>query len=191
MVRRVISGEELKRILRNQNIERERIVDFHEKKFNHQGTMSKISLEEVEAKLREKNVDAQIVKTVIKELEEVVEEEKDNRDTTPKQKNEFLIVLLDPNDELKGRDFTGFVVQQKQGDDAGLVLDKIRTAAHDTNAAKKRKKNMIKTMTDAFHGIKRAFIKSKNIMIKTKIPVRVLITNDKLSEETNENQVSN
>lgn len=142
--------------------------------------MSKISIEEVESALLKQNLDKQVVATVIKDLTEVVQEEKENRDTTPKQKNEFLIVLSDPNDELKDRDLTGWVVQMKQGDDAGLVLDKIRQAAHDTNAAKKRKKNIIKTLTCAFSGIKRAFLKSRNIMIKTKHPVRVLIANESL-----------
>jgi hypothetical protein len=142
--------------------------------------MSKISIEEVESVLRQQNVDAKIVNTVIGHLNEVIQEEKENRTTVPKQKNEFLIILSDPNKELVGKDYVGYVVQMKQGDDAGLVLDKIKAAAHDTNAAKKRKKSMLTTMADAFHGIKRAFLKPKNILIKTKEPVRVLITDGKL-----------
>lgn len=140
----------------------------------------KISIEEVEEALRKVGVSADLAGKTLKHLQEVVEEEKENRDTTPKQKNEFLVVLLDPEDKLKGQELTAWVIQQKQGDDAGLALDKIRQAAHDTNAAKKRKKNVIKTLTDAFRGIKRAFLKSRNILIKTKHPVRVLITNDAL-----------
>jgi hypothetical protein len=120
------------------------------------------------------------VSAVVREINEVIEEEKNSRVAVPKQKNEFLIVLSDPQNELQGKDFTGWVVQMKQGDDAGLVLDKIKAAAHDTNAAKKRKKNMITTLADAFYGIKRAFLKPKNVLIKTKEPVRVLITDGKL-----------
>jgi hypothetical protein len=144
--------------------------------------MSKISIEDVQDALLKQNIDKQVVATVIKDLTEVVQEEKENRDTTPKQKNEFLIVISDPVAHISSLscDFTGWVVQMKQGDDACLVLDKIRAAAHDTNAAKKRKKNIIKNMTEAFAGIKRSFLKSKNVMIKTKHPVRVLITNETL-----------
>jgi hypothetical protein len=138
--------------------------------------MSKISIEEVESALRAQNVDMKVVNSVLTQLNEVIEEEKENRGTTPKQKNEFLIILSDPNKELVGKDFVGYVVQMKQGDDAATVLDKIKAAAHDTNAAKKRKKTMLKTMADAFYGIKRSFLKPKNILIKTKTPVRVLIT---------------
>ena len=142
--------------------------------------MSKISIEDVEGILRKQNVDTQVVNTVIREMEEVIQEEKDNKVPVPKQKNEFIIVLSDPNNELAGKDFVGWVVTQKQGEDAGLILDKIRAAAGETNAAKKRKKNMIMNMADAFYGIKRFFLKSRNVAVKTKEPVRVLITDGKL-----------
>lgn len=142
--------------------------------------MSKISIEEVEAVLRKQNVDVKIVKNVIDELVEVVKEEKDSRATGPKQKNEFLIVLSDPNNELAGKDFVGWVVQMKDGDDAGLVLGKIQDAARDQNAAKKRKRGIINNMVEAFSGVKRRFLKPKDIMIKTKEPVRCLVTDGKL-----------
>lgn len=142
--------------------------------------MSKISIEEVEVTLLKQKVDPKIVITIIKELTEVIEEAKEDRDTTPKQKNEFLIVLSDPNNDLAGKEFTGWVIQQKQGDDAGLALDKIKEAARATNEAKKRKKNMITTMADAFYATKRFFLKSKNIMVKTKEPIRVLVTDGRL-----------
>jgi hypothetical protein len=144
--------------------------------------MSKISIEEVEAALRAKNVEPQIVNSIIKELNDVIEEEKDNRGGTPKQKNEFLIVINDPMGHISSlsTDFTGWVVTQKEGEDAGLVLDKIRQSAQDTNAVKKRKRNMITTFTEAMYGAKRFFLKSRNIAVKTKEPVRILITDNTL-----------
>ena len=142
--------------------------------------MSKISIEEIQGILAKKQVPPQTIAEVVREAEEIIQEEKDNRVTAPKQKNEYLIVLSDPQNELAGKDFTGWVIQQKDGEDAGLALDKIRQAAHDTNAAKKRKRNMITTLVDAFASTKRLFLKSRHIAIKTKDPVRVLITDGKL-----------
>lgn len=142
--------------------------------------MSKISIEEVEEALFKQNIDSAIVTKVIKELGEIAEEKKAERPALPKQKNEFLIVLSDPENALAGKDFAGWVVQIPVGDDPGLVLGKIRDAAKETDAAKKRKKSVISTMGEAFLGIKRKFIKSKNVHIKTKIPVRVLVTDNKL-----------
>lgn len=141
--------------------------------------MSKISIEEVEATLLRQKIDPKVVVSVVKELTDVIQEEKDNKVEVPKQKNEFLFVLNDPADEFKGKDLTGWVVQMKQGDDAGQVLGKIKDAALDTNEAKKRKKGLLTNFADAFYGVKRIFLKPKNILIKTKEPVRVLITNGK------------
>jgi hypothetical protein len=146
--------------------------------------MSKISIEDLQSILSKQNIAPQVVQTVLKEAQEIIQEEKEDRQdsATPKQKNEFLIVVSDPMGHISSlsSDFTGWVVTMKEGDDAGTVLDRLKQAARDTNAGKKRKRNMIENMADAFRATKRAFLKSKNLMIKTKEPCRVLITDGKL-----------
>lgn len=143
--------------------------------------MSKISLEEIEHTLSNQKLDKTIITKVITELTKKIEELKEDREPAPKTKNEFVIVLSDPAEELKGKEFVGWLVSKPTGDDSGLILDKIRTAARETDEAKRRKKNTkMTTFADAFAGIKRKFIKDKNILIKTKESCRVLITNNKL-----------
>jgi hypothetical protein len=141
--------------------------------------MSKISLDEVAAALQKKQVDAQVAKSVIDELTEIIKEEQESRSSTPKRKNEFLFVLNDPNDEYKGKDLTGWVVTIKEGGDASTVLSKIKDAAIDSNEAKKRKRGIITNMVEAFRGVKTKFLKQRDVAIKTKEPVQVLITNGK------------
>ena len=97
----------------------------------------------------------------------------------PKQKNEYLIILHDPNNEIAGKEFSGWVVQNKSGDDQGLVLSHVRSASVDNNEAQKRKKRPITNFIEAFSSIKRKFLKDRNILIKTKNAVRVLITDGK------------
>ena len=141
--------------------------------------MSKISIEEVEAVLHERKLDKSLVNDVIRQLNEVVEEEKAAKVSDPKQKNEYLIILHDPNNEIAGKEFSGWVVQNKSGDDQGLVLSHVRSASVDNNEAQKRKKRPITNFIEAFSSIKRKFLKDRNILIKTKNAVRVLITDGK------------
>lgn len=142
--------------------------------------MSKISIEDVEQTLLSQKIEPAKVSSIIKELNEVIEETKSEKVTLPKTKNEFLIILSDPNGELKDKELTGWVITQRQGDDAATALDKIRTAAKSTDEAKKRKKSIMTTFGEAMQNIKRKFIKDTGIMIKSKNPVRVLITGNKL-----------
>ena len=143
--------------------------------------MSKIAIEEVEAKLLEKHFDPIKVAEIVKELEEVAEEIKaDNAAAAgPKQKWEYVIVLNDKEGFLKDKEIAGWVVQQEADADAGVILGKLKDAAKSQNDAAKRKKHTITNFVDLFEGLKAKFTKEKKVRIKTKELTRVLITDGK------------
>lgn len=140
-----------------------------------------IPIEEVEAKLLEKHIDPSKVSVIIKELQEVAEEIKnDNKAAAgPKQKWEHIIVLNDKEGLLTGKEIAGWVVQQEADADAGLILGKLKDAAKSQNEAAKRKKHVMTDLVELFEGLKAKFVKEKKIRIKTKELTRVLITNGK------------
>ncbi len=141
----------------------------------------KISIETVQEALEKQKVEPSIVVKVIKELNEVIQDEQDNKvNLPPKAKNEFLIVLSDPESQLMGKEFVGWVIQQSQGQDAATAIDKIKEAGKETEEARKRKKTKFTSLAEIFEGAKRCFLKSKGILIKTKTPVRILITDGKM-----------
>ena len=151
-----------------------------------------IPIEEVEATLLEKHFDPVKVQEVIRDLEKIAEElaaEKEpaevvdqdglpadvGADGLPKIKWEYVIVLNDKENYLKDKEIAGWVVQQEENADAGLVLSKLTDAAKDQNESAKRKKNALGTLEDIFDGLKTKFIKPKKIRIKTKDLTRVII----------------
>lgn len=140
----------------------------------------KVSLEQIEATLLERKIEPVKVHEIIKDLTQAVEEEKaDNQaNAEPKTKFEYLIVVNDPEKKL-GDEFTGWVVKQRQGQDAGLVLQKLKDAASEQNTSAKRKKTRIESFGDLFAALKGKFIKEKGIAIPTKEAVRVLTVNGK------------
>jgi len=74
----------------------------------------------------------------------------------------------------------GWVVQQREGEDAGTVLTRLCDAAKDQNEGAKRKKSALTTMIQVFEGIKGKFLKSRKLRVKTKEAVRVLVTDGKI-----------
>jgi len=133
-----------------------------------------ISLEEVEATLLRQKIEPAKVSSILKDLQQVIEENKG--DKQPKEKWEYVIVLNDPNGVIKADSVAGWVVQQKENEDAGVILSKLADAARDQNEAATKKKNTLVTMVDIFSGLKGKFLKPKNIRIKTKELTRVLVT---------------
>lgn len=142
----------------------------------------KVSIEEVEAKLLENRIAPNQVQTIIRQLEEVVEELKAEKDAeaTPKQKWEFVIVLHDKDNVLAGREIAGWVVQQETDADPTAILPKIAEAVRTQNESAKRKKNFITDLTSAFEYLKPKFLKEKKVRVKTKELTRVLVTNGRL-----------
>ncbi len=140
--------------------------------------MSKISIEEVEAKMLELKVDPIKVQQVVTELEKVVEELAEERkaEAGSKQKWEFVIVLNDKDGFLKGKEIAGWVVQQPTDGDANLILAKLADAAKSQNEVTKKKSNKITDLVSLFQHLKSKFTKEKNVRVKTKELTRVLIT---------------
>ena len=139
----------------------------------------KVSLENVEATLLEKKVDQIKIKEIIKDLTQAAEEEKEDKASDgPKPKWEHLIVINDPDNKL-GSEWTGWVIIQKEGQDAGLALSKLRDAVKEQNESAKRKKNILQSFGELFQDLKPKFLKEKGLKIKTKECVRVLTVNGK------------
>ncbi len=101
----------------------------------------------------------------------------DRASGAPKVKNQLVAVLLDPERKLDGLgDFTSLVIQVPEGQDAGETIQRLHKAAYDQRAAAKRKVRPLTTLTEVAANLKRRFAKEQSVTLRTKEPVRVLIT---------------
>ena len=149
--------------------------------------MPKIDMEEVQGVLEERKVPN--ASEIIKDLEQIIAELQAEKEAEKedKPKYEFVVVLHDPSGELiaqkKDEVLSAFVVQQEEGEDAGEILSKIADAAKLQNEVAKTKKSRLQNMRDVFDGLKSKYLKEKKVKIKTKEPVRVLITTGDMNTE--------
>lgn len=139
----------------------------------------KIDIDEVEAVMLQNKIDSTKVQAIVKDLEKIVEELKNDKDVSPKQKWEHIIIILDETGELKNKELSGWVVNQPEGEDAGTVLSRLIDAAKAQNERAKQKRAFLTTITELFEGLKSKFCKDKKVRVKTKELTRVLTTNGK------------
>jgi len=141
----------------------------------------KVPLENVEEILLKKKIDPAKIQEILKDLTKAAEEEKEEREANKvKTKWEYVIVLNDKDGLLKDKEIAGWVVQQRDGQDAGLILSKLADAAKAQNDSAKRKKFIIDDLAGLFEGLKSAFAKEKGLRVKTKELTRVVVTEGKL-----------
>lgn len=145
--------------------------------------MSKIALKEVQGVLEQHNV--KDAASIMKDLEQILAELEAEREANKEDKPayETVVVVHDPSGKLiadkMDEVISAFVVQQEEGQDAGLIMSKIADAAKAQNEDAKRKKSRLQNLRDIFDGLKSKYLKEKKIKIKTKEPVRVLLTDGK------------
>lgn len=145
--------------------------------------MIKIALEDLEQALKEAKVEPEKQHKILEHLQHVAEEQKVEKaeNAAPKQKNEFGVILYDKDNALAGHEFVASIYQIPINSPHDKVLSLISDAARTQNESAKRKKNVIKTIGEACEFLKRSFIKEKNVMIKTKQVVRVIVSNNSLT----------
>ena len=135
----------------------------------------KLEILEIEQILHQSLNDAPKVQEIIKKLQVVAEELKAEKAETkvPKAKNQFVIVCFSPANE------SGLILQISEGEDTGTVLTKLSNAARSYNQSKRGTKNPITNIANAA-SLKRKWLKEQNISVKTKIPVRILNSDNSL-----------
>lgn len=118
---------------------------------------------------------AQILEDIHSELQANADEEQ-----APPIKKQFVILVSDPNGELEGRDFTGWVVQIPEEDSVFLAAERIHKAAYDYNASPKGKRIPVKSVGEALEVVPAKFFKEHQAWVKTKEPVLLIPTSNEI-----------
>lgn len=132
-----------------------------------------LNIKEIEAVLKDKKLPDATLKAVVEELKAVEEEKKNEKDTEPKSKNQYVIIALDKTGQIKD-DLTGFVVQIPESDNPAAVLDKVKESARQYALTRKARKYPVKTVADVAKFVKRAITKNAHIHFKHKDPVLIV-----------------
>lgn len=120
----------------------------------------------------------QILEDIRFESKQVADEDRE-----PPEKKQFVVILNDPYGKLPktGFEFSGWAVQIPEDDDPHSAIRKLTYGAYDFNQTPKGKRMPLKTIAEAceFGSVK--IFKEHKIWIKTKEPVLIIPTNNKLA----------
>jgi hypothetical protein len=127
-----------------------------------------IKLDELASLLDDIDLTPAVRKSILQQAEQLEEEKKQEREENklPKSKNQFVVVVK-THVEISDEDIVAHVFQIPQEYDPNNLLGDLVSATTDHNLSQKRKKNVLEEFDDVTK-IKRAFLKPKNIHVKTK-----------------------
>ena len=143
--------------------------------------MPKVDLEVLKLTLQRNEPDARKVAAIMSDIEQELkaeEEEKENR--PPPLKKQFSILISDPNGELEGKDLVGWIVQIPEDDSISSAPQKIIQAAYEFNTTPKGRSMPVESIGEACEAVPAKIFKEQGVFIKTKVPVLVVATDNKI-----------
>lgn len=135
--------------------------------------MSKIKIDQVAEILKKHKLEPAMLREIIEEMNSTVEPEEEGKVKLPTGKKQFVVLA---------NGSTGWVLQIPEGDTPQSVVDKINSAAHDFNSSKKGRLLPVENIGEALESVPRKYMKNADVLVKTKTPIYIIPTNNKLSE---------
>ncbi len=141
--------------------------------------MPKVDLDLVKAILTRNELDVRQVARILEEINQEIAAMVDE-DKPPAVKKQYVIVVSDPRGQLEGKDFTGWVMQIPEEAGYASTEDRLIKAASDFNTSPKGRRLPAKTIAEVCEHIPARFLKEQQIWVRTKEPVYVVATANKL-----------
>lgn len=141
--------------------------------------MAKIDIDTLKQILQRNNVDVRKVSEILEDINTELEiQQAEKEDRPPPVKKQFVILVSDPEERLKGADMTGWVLQIPEEDSPYTVTDKIITSAYEYNVTPKGQRLPLTTIGETCEVAPAKITKEQNLWIKTKEPILVVRTDN-------------
>lgn len=147
----------------------------------------KVDIEAVKSCAQEAKIESDKVDELLMALQQRKVEEDAEKEKKPVVKKEFVCLVSDPEGKLKDlEEHVAWVVQITEEDDPDFILSKVNEAAADYNVTKKGRKNPVKSVGEAFEAVGAKHFTSREVWVKTKMPVRIVSTDNQLQKPVSE-----
>lgn len=147
--------------------------------------MPKVTIELVHETLSTNNLEPEKIQKILAEIEEqaAAEAEAQKANAEPPVKKQFIILLSDPRGTLpEGQDYVGWVLQIPEDESAATATERLIRAAYEYNISKKGRKYPVRTIGEAAEAIGPRYLKEQSLAVKTKTPVLILRTDNRIPE---------
>ncbi len=141
--------------------------------------MAKIDTETLKLILQRNNVDVRRIAEIMQDVNQELEIEAAERENRPPPvKKQFVMLVSDPDELLKGRDLTGWVVQIPEDDSPYTATDKLIAAAYAYNTTPKGQRLPLTSIGETCEVVPARTTKEQQVWVKTKEPVLVVRTDN-------------
>jgi hypothetical protein len=143
---------------------------------------AKIEISTVAEAMKSEAIDPAVVRAVIEKLNLALGDDSDD-EKAPAIKKQFCVLVSDPEGVMPTTDLVAWIAQIPESESPATLTDRINRAAYDFNATKKGRLLPVKTVGEAVENVPSRFFKEADVWIKTKTPVLVLKTDNRIPRD--------
>lgn len=149
--------------------------------------MAKIDIDTLKQILQRNNLEVRKVAEILEDINTELEiQQAEKEDRPPPVKKQFVILVSDPQEKLKGVDMTGWVLQIPEEESPYTVTDKLVTSAYEYNVTPKGRRLPLTTIGETCEVAPPKITKEQQLWIKTKEPILVVTTNNEVPKPKDE-----
>lgn len=146
--------------------------------------MAKVDIDLLKMVLQRNSVDVRKIAQILEDInQEQLAAEEDN-EKEPPVKKQYVVVLSDPEGDLEGKEYTGWVVQIPEDESPYEANDKLIRAAYEYNVTKKGRRMPVQQIGEVCEHVAAKILKEQKIWVRTKEPVFILRTDNVVPMET-------
>jgi hypothetical protein len=146
--------------------------------------MAKIDIATVAEILRQNQLEPSVMRRILEQINKVTEKAAaEEEEKPPAQKKQFVILVSDPEGKMPEEELAGWVLQIPEEASPLSLQERVHKAAYDFNATLRGRKLPVETIGEAFESVPAKNFKEVEVFVKTKVPVLVLTTDNKLPKD--------
>ncbi|MEO0795978.1 MAG: hypothetical protein AAFX93_12490 [Verrucomicrobiota bacterium] len=146
--------------------------------------MAKVEVDLVKMVMTRNGLDVRTVAQVIEDINTEMKAQTDDEDKPPPVKKQFVMMVSDPEEVLQGKIMTGWVLQIPEEDSPHVAEERVFRLGYEYNMTKKGRRIPVKTVAEACENVPARIQKEQKVWVKTKEPVYILPTKNKIPGET-------
>lgn len=150
--------------------------------------MAKIEVAKVADVLRSAQLEPAAMRRILEQLNKITEEAAAaEEEKAPAQKKQYVVLVSDPDGVMPEQELAAWVLQLPEDASPLSLQERVHKAAYDFNATRRGRKLPVETIGEAFESVPAKQFGEVDLWVKTKTPVLVLTTTNKLPKDTPSN----
>lgn len=150
--------------------------------------MNKIDLDKAAAVVRDE-AQPDVARRIIEKLNLAAQPEP-GEEKPPAVKKQFCVLVSDPDGVMPKNDLVAWVLQIPENESVFTTQGRIFRGAYDFNASKKGRLLPVSTVGEALENVASRYFKESGLWVKTRTPVMVLKTDNKIPRAIAEKEVA-